>query len=655
MKPARMEKVKEPGKWGDLAPRVMSAIVMVLVGGAALWAGGPWFDELGVLIVGLMIWELVRMLRPGHPTMAWQVALVAALALEIALFVPGGYVPLLLGLFVIIAVGRTGAQPALVAGYGAGIWLAGYALVTLREDAGLIETLWLIGVVVATDIAGYFAGRLIGGPKFWPRVSPKKTWSGTVAGWIAAAALSWWMSAQYGLPTWVIGAAAVPLSLASQDGRCRRKRTETADEGQGQLEPDPRPWRRDGPVRWHDGRVAAGADLGDIVGRRRVSIFGATGSIGQSTIDLIGRAPDAFDVVALSGGGNIAQLAADAIRLGADLAVTAYEDMLDPLRQALAGSGVEAAAGETALQEAGERPADWVMSAIVGAAGLAPGMAALGQGATLALANKESLVTAGPLLMATARAHGATILPVDSEHSAVFQALVGEDIRAVERVIITASGGAFRDWPLGELENASVAEASSHPNWDMGQRITIDSASMFNKALELIETKEFFGIAPERIEVLVHPESLVHALVGFHDGALMAHLGVSDMRHAIGYALNWPERRNLPVERLDLVTVGQLNFHAPDPVRYPALRLAREVMARRGLAGAVFNAAKEEALDAFIDNRIRFPEMAGVVEATLERAEAEAGLLDTGMTLDNVAQADQIARQYAQGIIARLH
>ncbi len=388
---------------------------------------------------------------------------------------------------------------------------------------------------------------------------------------------------------------------------------------------------------------------------RRISIFGATGSIGQSTIDLIARDADGYDVVALTGGRNIALLAADAMRLGADLAVTAHEELLGDLKAALAGSGVEAAAGEAALREAGARPADWVMSAIVGAAGLVPGMAALKQGATLALANKESLVTAGPLLMATAKAHGARVLPVDSEHSAVFQALVGEDIAAVERVIITASGGAFRDWPLEDLARASVKEASSHPNWDMGQRITIDSASMFNKALEVIETREYFGFEPEQIEVLVHPESLVHSMVGFRDGAIMAHLGVSDMRHAIGYALNWPERRELPVERLDLARIGQLNFSAPDLVRYPALRLAREVMARGGLAGAVFNAAKEVALDGFIAGKIKFTDMVGVVEATLGQAESTSGHIDAEMTLDNVARADQMARRQAEDIIAALN
>lgn len=377
---------------------------------------------------------------------------------------------------------------------------------------------------------------------------------------------------------------------------------------------------------------------------RRVTVFGATGSIGQNTLDLIARAPTEYRVVALTGGRNIAQLAADARRLGAELAVTAHDDLLDDLRAALQGSDVQAAAGTTALIEAAARPADWTMSAIVGAAGLAPGMEALRHGATLALANKESLVTAGPLLMATAARHGARILPVDSEHSAIFQALAGEDIAAVERIIITASGGALRDWPLDRLAKATLAEASCHPNWDMGQRITIDSASMFNKALEVIETKEYFGISPDQIEVILHPESLVHALVGFRDGALMAHLGASDMRHAIGYALHWPERRDLPVARLDLAAIATLHFRAPDPVRYPALRLARDVMHRGGLAGAVFNASKERALDAFIDGRIGFLDMAVVVEEVLTAMSSDSGLIDAEISLDTVAHVDHLAR-----------
>ncbi|RWR14824.1 1-deoxy-D-xylulose-5-phosphate reductoisomerase [Paenirhodobacter populi] len=379
---------------------------------------------------------------------------------------------------------------------------------------------------------------------------------------------------------------------------------------------------------------------------RRISVFGATGSIGVNTIDLLRRqgGAEAFRIVALTGGRNIDLLAAQARELRAEVAVTAHEDRLPDLRAALQGSGVEAAAGPAALIEAAERPADWVMSAIVGAAGLAPGFAALRHGTTLALANKESLVAAGPLLLAEAARHNARILPVDSEHSAVFQALTGERIEDVERVVITASGGPFRDWSLAQLEGATLAEASHHPNWAMGQRITIDSASMFNKAMELIETREYFGIAPERIEAIVHPESLVHALVGFRDGALMAHLGAPDMRHAIGYALNWPARRELPVARLDLARIGQLTFQAPDPVRFPALRLAREVMAIRGAAGAVFNAAKEVALDGFIAGRIGFMDMARLVESLLSDMSSRQGLGNAPASLDNVLAVDAEAR-----------
>jgi len=387
--------------------------------------------------------------------------------------------------------------------------------------------------------------------------------------------------------------------------------------------------------------------------RRKISIFGATGSIGQSTLDLIGRAPEDYDVVALTGGGNVAQLAADALKFGADVAVIADEACLPELRAALAGSQTEATAGQAALLEAATRPADWVMSAIVGAAGLEPGLKALEQGATLALANKESLVTAGKLLMETAAKHGARVLPVDSEHSAVFQALVGEDMGAVERVIITASGGAFRDWPLERLAGASVDEASSHPNWDMGQRITIDSASMFNKALELIETREYFGIDPEKIEVLVHPQSIVHALVGFQDGGLMAHVGPPDMRHAIGYALHYPTREKLPVERLDLAHIGQLEFSNPDQKRYPALRLAYEVMGRGGLSGAVFNAAKDMALDRFMARQIGFTQMADVVKATLDQLLPDDGLIDAPMTLDNLRRAAHLGQSTAQSVTPR--
>lgn len=383
-------------------------------------------------------------------------------------------------------------------------------------------------------------------------------------------------------------------------------------------------------------------------------MFGATGSVGQSALDLVARNADGYDVVALTGGRNVTQLAADARRLNADLAVTCYPECYNELKGLLADTDVEVAAGPDAIAQAAARPVDWALSAIVGAAGLVPGLEALSHGTTLALANKESLVTAGPLLLGRAKAHGATVLPVDSEHSAVFQALVGEHMAAVERVIITASGGAFRDWPIAKLATATLAEASSHPNWDMGQRITIDSASMFNKAMELIETKEFFNVLPDMIEVLVHRESLIHAMVGFNDGALMAHVGPPDMRHAIGYALHWPERKSLPVERLDLAKIGSLTFEAPDEVRYPALGIANRVMEEGGLSGAVFNAAKERALDGFIAGDIGFLDMSQVVSLTLDKMSSDSGLQNAHITLDNVLETDRLARIYAAETFSQL-
>jgi 1-deoxy-D-xylulose-5-phosphate reductoisomerase len=389
---------------------------------------------------------------------------------------------------------------------------------------------------------------------------------------------------------------------------------------------------------------------------RSISIFGATGSIGESTFDLImrGGGPAAYRTVALTGARNIKRLAEMARALQAEIAVTAHEDCLADLRDALAGSGIACAAGQAAIAEAADRPADWVMSAIVGAAGLVPGMRALRHGGTLALANKESLVTAGPLLMATAEKYGATLLPVDSEHSAVFQALAGEDKAAVERVIITASGGPFRSFSMAQMQAITPAQAVAHPNWTMGQRISIDSASMFNKALELIETREFFGFEPAQIEVIVHPQSIVHALIGFCDGGIMAHLGPADMRHAIGFALHWPRRGHVPVERLDLARLASLQFEAPDPLRFPALRLAREVMETRGLSGAAFNAAKEIALDHFIAGNLPFLAMADVVEDTLSRLSRQNSLQIAATTLEDVLHMDHLSRKTASEAVTDL-
>ena len=387
---------------------------------------------------------------------------------------------------------------------------------------------------------------------------------------------------------------------------------------------------------------------------KRISVFGATGSIGQSTLDLVKRDRENFDVLALSGGRNIAQLAQDAISTGAQVAVTAFDEEYPALKEALAGTTVQAAAGHNALLEAADQSADWVMSAIVGAAGLEPGLRAMQAGADLALANKESMVAAGALMRKTSALNNVALLPVDSEHSAVFQAMIGESRESVERVILTASGGAFRDWSYDDLARATPEQAATHPNWNMGQRITIDSASMFNKSLEVIEAKELFDLRSDQIEVLIHPQSLVHALVGFRDGGLMAHVGPADMRHAIGYALYHPHRKALPIERLNLAEIGSLEFSAPDFKKYPALALAYEVLDIGGLSGAVYNAAKEVALDAFIDRKIGFLMMADVVRGVLEAVFDGPNMPLSEPSLENILQMDQIGRLEAKTKIQRV-
>lgn len=392
------------------------------------------------------------------------------------------------------------------------------------------------------------------------------------------------------------------------------------------------------------GRTAAGA------GPRRISILGVTGSIGASTVSVIESLGEgAFEVVAVTGNSNVASLAEAARRLGAEIAVSADEDRLDELRQALAGSGIEAAAGAAALEEAASRPADCVMSAIVGAAGLRPTLAAARTGATIALANKECLVAAGPVFLAEMRRSGATLLPVDSEHNAIFQLTAAERGCPIERLILTASGGPFRERSLAEMARATVEEAVAHPNWSMGARISIDSATMFNKALEMIEAWHLFGVEPGRIEVLVHPQSIVHSMVGFRDGSILAHMGPPDMRVAIGYALGWPGRLALPVERLDFAALGRLDFEAPDTRRFPALDLARRAMEQGGVAPCVLNGAREVALDAFIAGEIGFLDMAGLVATAMERLEG----LGPARDLDDILAADAEARRVGRELVQR--
>ncbi|MXU65832.1 1-deoxy-D-xylulose-5-phosphate reductoisomerase [Oceanomicrobium pacificus] len=379
---------------------------------------------------------------------------------------------------------------------------------------------------------------------------------------------------------------------------------------------------------------------------RRISILGATGSIGRNAFDLLMRLPEAErpEVELVSGASNIPELACQAKALKARIAVTADAGQGAALAEALKGSGIEVAAGSDALTEAAARPTDWTLSAIVGAAGLAPTLAAAANTGTLALANKESLVCAGALLKQVCAASGCTLLPVDSEHSAIFQALRGERLSEVSRIILTASGGPFRTWSRAQMAKATLDEALCHPNWDMGQRITIDSATMFNKALEVIETHQLFGVSPEQVEVVVHPQSIIHSMVEYRDGAIMAQLGAPDMRGAIGFALNWPERIDLPVERLDFATLSRLDFEPEDPDRFPALRLARRAMARGGLHGAVLNAAKEVALDLFIAGEIDFLAMAAHVEGVMDALDTHREINLASYDLAAVQRADALAR-----------
>ncbi|MBX4959857.1 1-deoxy-D-xylulose-5-phosphate reductoisomerase [Rhizobium lentis] len=378
---------------------------------------------------------------------------------------------------------------------------------------------------------------------------------------------------------------------------------------------------------------------------RRLSIFGSTGSIGRNTLNVVehlgGR--ENFEISVLTGNGNIELLARQARASGARLAVTASDRHYESLKNALAGSGIAVASGKSGLMEAADCEADWVMAAIVGTAGLAPTLAAARRGADIALANKECLVSAGDLFIKAIREGGGRLLPVDSEHNAIFQVLEENQRHAVERVILTASGGPFRTASLEEMKHVTVETARAHPNWSMGLKISIDSASMFNKALEMIEARHLFGLNPEQIEVIFHPQSIIHSMVGYSDGSVLAQLGAPDMRTAIGYALSYPRRPNLPVERLDFAKLARLDFEAPDEVRFPALRLARLAMTRGGVQGAVLNGAKEMALEAFIEGRLSFLAMAEVTEKVMD----DLAGLPPAAGMDDVFGADRQARQRA--------
>lgn len=386
--------------------------------------------------------------------------------------------------------------------------------------------------------------------------------------------------------------------------------------------------------------------------RRRISILGSTGSIGVNTLDVVAQlgGRNAFNIVAITGNSNVALLAEQARAFGARLAVTADDKQYATLKDALAGTGIEVAAGRAALVEAGQRQSDWVMAAIVGTAGLAPTLAAAERGADIALANKECLVSAGELFVKAVANGGGKLIPVDSEHSAIFQSLEDDQRHAVERIVLTASGGPFRTWSREQMADVTADIARAHPNWSMGLKISIGSASMFNKALEMIEAKHLFGVRPDQIEVIVHPQSIIHSMVGYTDGSVLAQLGCPDMRTAIGYALTYPDRPKLDVERLDFAKLARLDFEAPDETRFPALRLARTAMDRGGVQGAVMNAAEETAFNAFVEKRIGFLQMADIAEEVMD----EMVGYGSAITMDDVFAADAEARRRAAEAITKM-
>ncbi len=379
---------------------------------------------------------------------------------------------------------------------------------------------------------------------------------------------------------------------------------------------------------------------------RSISILGATGSVGASTLDLIAREQDAWRVVALTANGNAAELARLALQFRPEIAVLADETRLPELRELLTGTGIETAGGEAALIEAAARPADLTLAAIVGCAGLAPVMAAIEQGGTVALANKEALVSAGEVLTAAVAKYGATLLPVDSEHNAIFQCLAGNQISQVRKITLTASGGPFRTWSAAQLAAATPAQAVKHPNWDMGAKISVDSATMFNKGLELIEAFHLFPVGLERLSIVVHPQSVVHSMVEYRDGSTLAQLGPSDMRVPIASCLAWPRRMDTPCEPLDLAAMGTLTFEHPDEDRFPATRLARQAAEAGGAIPAVLNAANEVAVAAFLAGRLGFTRIADHVEATLSCYAPAAP-----SSLAEVLEVDREARSRARELM----
>ncbi len=575
-----------------------------------------------------------------------------------------------------------GPEARIWAGAGAvyaGALIVSLALLRTSPSYGLPAVIWLFAVVWGTDIAAYFAGRLIGGPRLWPSVSPGKTWSGAIVGAVVGGSLGLllfgWTNRIDRL--FCLGLAA---AVVAELGDLFEIRAEAALRGQGFESPHPGPRRPDGQARrFHfcvrlrralrrrqqQGRLhrqrtvpmvsgpaarpASAARVGPQP--RRLAILGATGSIGRSCARVIGASPGRFAVASVASGRDGAGLGRLAVELGAEFAAVADPAAYSDLKAALAGSGIEAAAGIEAVREAGLRKADLVVSAIVGAAGLEPTFAAVAAGRTVALANKETLVCAGGAVIRMAKRTGAMLLPMDSEHNALFQAIGARDPDTIEMMTITASGGPFREWSAERIARATREEALAHPNWVMGPKVTVNSAGLMNKGLELIEAHFLFGLPPERLDVVVHPQSIVHGLIAFADGSLIAGMASPDMRTPIAHCLAYPDRIVSGVRPPDLAGLGRLTFERADLERFPALGLAIDVLKAGGGAPTALNAANEVAVAAFLERRIGFSDIVRLVSRTVLSMQA-AGELAAPADVAQALAIHHIAVDRARALLA---
>ena len=644
-------------RWSDLRKRALSAALLAPMALACIWFGaGAWVGLLAVAAACLSAeWVVLCGADPWKPP-GLIVPLTVLLAGIAGAFDHDaiGFALLFGGFF---ALWRAAGFP-LAAGIPY-VGVAAIALIWLRAEGnqGRANVLFLVLVVWASDIGAYAAGRLLGGPKLAPALSPGKTWSGAAGGLAAAmlvgeAVSGWFAPGLWGRAALVAGV----LGIASQAGDLLESgiKRHFGVKDSGRLIPGA--WRPAGPVGWaargSPGRGGAVVDGGPggrslAVIPRSVTVLGSTGSVGTSTVDLLAANKERFRVHALVGGRNAKLLAEQAVRLHATLAVIAEPSAHGALKTLLAGTGVQTATGPDAVTEAAAAPVDWTMAAITGAAGLPSTLAAIRRGGAIALANKEALVCAGEVMLRAVRDAGATLLPVDSEHNAIFQAMAEGNRHAVERIVLTASGGPFRTASYEDMVRATPEAALRHPVWSMGAKISIDSATMMNKGLELIEAARLFGLDESCIGVLVHPQSVVHGIVHYRDGSMLAQLGAPDMRIPIAHALAWPDRLATASPRLDLAALGRLEFHEPDPVRFPALRLARDALRAGGGAPTILSAANEVAVDAFLARRLGFTAIADLVSAVLDRLGSPGA-----DTLDAVMDLDAAARRTAEGIAA---